>query len=87
MWTFQRYAKWLDSRTNWFIPGQNPEPPDTEPADAAGPRRVVAGAPSRQAGESRRQPQTPALPGAGGRLEIEAVEGGLGKYSQKFEMR
>src|SRR5437899_2218759 len=25
MWTFQRYRTWLDSRTNWYIPGQSPE--------------------------------------------------------------
>src|SRR6202789_1692909 len=24
MWTFQRYTKWLDSRTNWSLPDQNP---------------------------------------------------------------
>jgi twitching motility protein PilT len=35
MWSFQRYAKWLDSRTNFFIPGQSAEPPDSEPADDA----------------------------------------------------
>jgi twitching motility protein PilT len=33
MWTYQRYAKWLDSRTNFFVPGQNGESPDSEPAD------------------------------------------------------
>ena len=35
MWSFQRYAKWLDSRTNFFVPGQNAEPPDSEPAETA----------------------------------------------------
>src|SRR5438132_10934535 len=30
MWSFQRYRSWVDSRTNWYIPGQSPEPPDTE---------------------------------------------------------
>ena len=24
MWTLQRYRAWLDSRKNWYIPGQNP---------------------------------------------------------------
>jgi twitching motility protein PilT len=35
MWTFQRYNKWLEGRKNFFIPGQNAEPPDSEPADDA----------------------------------------------------
>src|SRR5690348_4441341 len=34
MWTFQRYAKWLETRGNFFIPGQNAEPPDNEPAES-----------------------------------------------------
>src|SRR3974390_682602 len=28
MWTFQRYRTWLENRTNWYIPGQTPDPPD-----------------------------------------------------------
>ena len=35
MWTFQRYAKWLEGRSNFFVPGQNAEPPDSEPFDDA----------------------------------------------------
>ena len=77
MWSFQRYAKWLDSRTNWFIPGQNPEPPDSETnegtANASPLPPLVAPKPVK-AGTS----QKPAAPAnASGRLEIEAVEGGL----------
>ena len=30
MWTFQRYAKWLEGRSNFFVPGQSAEPPDSE---------------------------------------------------------
>ena len=33
MWTFQRYAKWLENRKNFFVPGKSAEPPDSEPAD------------------------------------------------------
>ena len=33
MWTFQRYVKWLENRKSWQIPGQTPEPPDTDPAE------------------------------------------------------
>src|SRR5450631_2981264 len=28
MWTFQRYVRWLESRTNFFVPGRDAEPPD-----------------------------------------------------------
>ncbi|HWI59023.1 MAG TPA: PilT/PilU family type 4a pilus ATPase, partial [Bacillota bacterium] len=30
MWSFQRYRNWLDKRTNWSLPGQNPEEPEAE---------------------------------------------------------
>jgi twitching motility protein PilT len=77
MWTFQRYVKWLDSRTQWFIPGQNPEPPDTESAEA--PVFPMATPPPIPRSPSRTpsglKPAEP--PKVGGRLEIEAVEGGL----------
>ncbi len=78
MWTFQRYTKWLDSRTNWFVPGQNPEPPDSEPADAAGAAASLpALAPTPNLAKAGASRKSPALPGAGGRLEIEPLEGGL----------
>jgi len=77
MWTFQRYAKWLDSRTQWFIPDQNPEPPDTETAEAPA---YAAPLPTPLATKTQRsaaaRPPADAVK-AGGRLEIEAVEGGL----------
>jgi twitching motility protein PilT len=77
MWTFQRYVKWLDSRTQWFIPDQNPEPPDTETAEApAYPVSTLAPIASRPSrATASRKPAEPAK--VGGRLEIEAVEGGL----------
>ncbi len=34
MWTFQRYAKWLETRSNFFIPAPDAEPPDSEPAES-----------------------------------------------------
>jgi twitching motility protein PilT len=37
MWTLQRYRGWLDSRKNWHIPGQTPEPVESEPTDAGPP--------------------------------------------------
>lgn len=78
MWTFLRYTKWLDSRTQWFIPNQNPEPPDTDAADTpvyAAPPPVHASAkPARSSGPKAKPGESPK---SGQRLEIEAVEGGL----------
>ena len=34
MWTFQRYAKWLETRSNFFVPAPGAEPPDSEPAES-----------------------------------------------------
>ena len=87
MWTFQRYRTWLDNRTNWAIPGQGSESPDTEPAEtpamvpslpafpvaakAAGPFKKPAAAPSSPASRSP------------GRIEIEPVEGEFGKILKR----
>jgi twitching motility protein PilT len=78
MWTFQRYTRWLDSRTQWFIPGQSPEPPDSESAEptsypVAAPAAPLATKPPRLVSGHKPGDAT----NAGGRLEIEAVEGGL----------
>ena len=85
MWTFQRYTKWLDGRTQWFIPDQNPEPPDTEPVetsdDVALPPIPAAARPQRTAPD----PKTGTAPKPGERLEIEAVEGGLEDILKKFK--
>jgi twitching motility protein PilT len=79
MWTFQRYNRWLDGRTQWFIPDQNPEPPDTEstePASYAPPPPIYTSPkPAHTAGAKPTPAADPSKPGA--RLEIEAVEGGL----------
>src|SRR5580765_4773792 len=33
MWSLHRYRAWLDKRKDWYLPDQNPEPPDSEPAE------------------------------------------------------
>jgi twitching motility protein PilT len=82
MWTFQRYAKWLETRTNFFIPGQNTEPPDSEPAESfpvAAPLPNAAKSP-----KPEKKSQTPAVRESG-RIEIEPVEGEFGKILRKSQ--
>ena len=85
MWSFQRYAKWLDSRTNWSRPEQNAEPPDNEifePANfAPAPANVIARKP---AVKNSVHAPTAAAKNAS-RIEIEPDEGGLGKILKKLE--
>ena len=45
MWSFQRYRTWLDSRTNWAIPGQGSEPPDTESSETPATASRLTGLP------------------------------------------
>ncbi len=76
MWTFQRYAKWLETKGNFFIPGQNSEPPDSEPAESLPPAAVlpaVAIAP-----KVEKKPKTPSAHESH-RIEIEPVESEFGK--------
>jgi len=78
MWSFQRYAKWLETRSNFFVPGQSSEPPDSEPAETtsvyAPPLRAAA---APKIG-NKKIPQTPPARGDG-RIEIEPVEDAFGK--------
>jgi twitching motility protein PilT len=91
MWTFPRYRGWLEKRLNWFIPGQNAEPPDSEPVD------VSVSAPHLPALALQPKPDKPekkteladSAEGlrtkSGGRIEIEPVEGGFEKILKKLE--
>ena len=86
MWSFQRYGKWLETRTNFFVPGQSAEPPDSEPAEAtfiAAPLPFASTAPRT---EKKSRISTPA-PGAreDHRIEIEPVEGEFGKILKRPE--
>ena len=85
MWTFQRYAKWLDTRTNWFLPGQNPEPLENEPAETiapTGPLPPAVNAP-KTFKKSSGGPQNPTTPEKT-RIEIEPTEGGLEDILKKL---
>src|SRR5258707_8759972 len=45
MYTFQRYRSWLDNRTNWHIPNQNADAPESEPVESPPPPpALLAGA-------------------------------------------
>jgi hypothetical protein len=77
MWTFQRYAKWLETRSNFFMPAPDAEPPDSEPAEslpaATALPALITNTPK---GETKTKP--PAVHECG-RIEIEPVEGEFGK--------
>jgi twitching motility protein PilT len=87
MWSFQRYRTWLDNRTRWNNPDQNPEPPDSEPQEessmAAAPS--LAPAPSKVSRPERKAEAAPAAkPGkAPGFIEIEPEESEFGKILKR----
>jgi twitching motility protein PilT len=83
MWTFQRYRTWLDNRTNWAIPGQGAESPDTESAEtpAMVPSLPAFPVAAKAAGQAKKTGAAPSIPSPKslGRIEIEPVEGEFGK--------
>jgi len=83
MWTFQRYAKWLESRTNFHIPGQTPEPAEERPdEETLAPPPLQPRPASKAAAPSVKPPAA-----AGGkevhRIEIEPDESSFGKILKK----
>jgi twitching motility protein PilT len=88
MWTYQRYAKWLDGRTNFYIPGKNAEPAEDKLEDLPMTASLPALA-SKPATASRSEGRTPLAPASAGRpatgggdvrrIEIEPDESGFGK--------
>jgi twitching motility protein PilT len=83
MWTLQRYRMWSDSRTNWFIPEEHPEPPDSEPEEpAAVPASNAGAAPPAKPPQSEKPP-VPSHSKGGGRIEIEPVEGEFGRILKR----
>ena len=78
MWTFQRYAKWLETRTNLFIPGQNAEPPDSEPAESLPSAAALPALTTSAPKVLEKKTRAPAAHESG-RIEIEPVEGEFGK--------
>ena len=93
MWTFQRYARWLDGRTNFYIPSKNSEAaedkmPDDVPAaaplPAMPPRTPSAPRPERPAPSASPSVARPASSEGGvHRIEIDPDDGGFGKILKK----
>jgi twitching motility protein PilT len=83
MWTFQRYRSWLEARTQWSLPSQTPEPPDSESAEAVpGGQPVSAPAKPRQTEHIEKTPSQPAKK-TSERIEIEPVEGEFGRILKR----
>ena len=70
MWTFQRYVRWLESRTDFFVPGRDVEPPDNDLPGVVSTAHTLA--PPSKLGETRR-------------IEIEPIEGDFGKILKRPE--
>ena len=84
MWSFQRYRAWVESRSNWYVPGQSPEPPETEIMEPVRPAEPLPGI---QKATHTTKPEKKlglALPGkAKERIEIEPVESDFGKILKR----
>ena len=82
MWSFQRYAKWLEGRSNLSMPNYQAEPPDSEPSElpslATLPLRPIA---SSAGGKNPSGP--PPVSGADRRIEIDPDESDFGKILKK----
>jgi twitching motility protein PilT len=87
LWTFQRYRSWMDTRSNWFTPDQNPDNPDPEPADipADGPPPAPIQKSTATVRPERKPelPQPAPAPKGGARIEIEPVESEFGKILKR----
>src|SRR6266404_2441825 len=89
MWSFQRYRSWVDNRTNWYIPGQTPEAPETESLEAPPPAPPAPGIRDTVKTTKPERKLGLALPGrlpresADSRIEIEPVESDFGKILKR----
>ncbi len=88
MWTWDRYRRWLEKKTQWFVPGQSAEPPDSETNEAEIAASVPAALPPLPAASKPAKPEAVVAPKLAnpppGRIEIEPVEGGLGELIKKL---
>jgi twitching motility protein PilT len=87
MWSLQRYRKWMDSRSNWTIPSQGAEPPDSEEGEPSALITQVA-SPKQGRPERKPEPVSPASTPATAAnkptvIEIEPIEGEFGKILKR----
>lgn len=82
MWSYQRYRTWLDSRKNWVLPADSPEPPDEMPeASSAGIPQTGLVAPATKATPAAQAtpPLASTAQGKEHRIDIEPEETEFGK--------
>jgi twitching motility protein PilT len=88
MWTFTRYASWMEKKKNWYIPGRDSEGLDNETSEPARPSVPVPALspspkPSAIPEKTTASPAGAAKPG--GRIEIEPIESPFGKILKRSE--
>jgi twitching motility protein PilT len=93
MWSFDRYTRWLNGRTNFYIPGQSSEAPDDKVPDDLPAATSLPTLPARPASMPRSErpmssaPSSAPRPATGGgsvgRIEIEPDDSGFGKILKK----
>jgi len=82
MWSFQRYARWLEARTNLAIPNYKSETPDSEPADPP-PIEPLAPRPAGSTSAGKKPAAQSSVASAGKRIEIDPSESDFGKILKK----
>lgn len=87
MWSFQRYRTWLENRTRWSTPDQNPEPPDSESGEmsSAAPSVTLPNLAAKSPRPERKpEPSPAAMPSkTPGIIEIEPEESEFGKILKR----
>lgn len=87
MWSFQRYRKWLETRTNWSLPGQAQQSAESEPPETAAPGPVLPAflAPPKPASGEKKAAPAPSVgeSKSSQRIEIEPVESEFGKILKR----
>ncbi len=88
MWTFTRYQKWLDSKSQWNIPGASDLPAAEEAEEVGRPTgKVLPPLPARTAVSTPKSTDAlpkPAKAGPKSAIDIEPVEGGLSALIKKL---
>jgi twitching motility protein PilT len=83
MWTFQRYRSWLEQRKTWYI-ADAAEQAEAEPVESSA-APLPSLAPAAPSAATRIAETQPDPAPAGGRIEIEPIEGGFEKILRKLE--